>query len=146
VFDSTAHNLVPHDTNHSMDVFVRDRALHRTRRIDLTPSGGQATGGGTSFYDQPAISANGRYIAFSSAHRDLVPGDTNRRRDVFLRDMTTGLTTRASVTTDGRQLSKGGSFPFVCAGPSAGFASLAGGAVPNDTNAAFDVFLRGPLP
>jgi Tol biopolymer transport system component len=146
VFDSTAHNLVPHDTNHSTDIFVRDRALHTTRRIDLTPSGGQASGGGTGFYDQPAISANGRYIAYSSAHRDLVPGDTNHRRDVFLHDMATGLTTRASVTTDGRQLSKGGSFPFVCAGPSVGFASLAGGAVPNDTNAAFDVFLRGPLP
>jgi Tol biopolymer transport system component len=49
------------------------------------------------------VSAHGRYIAFESAATNLVPGDTNSRRDVFVRDLKTGTTQRISVASDGSQ-------------------------------------------
>ena len=90
-FSSDATNLVPGDTNGAADVFVRDRQTGTTRagerRAQAAP---RAMGPATS----PAISADGRFVAFSSAATNLVPGDTNGTHDVFVRDRQTG-TTRA---------------------------------------------------
>jgi dipeptidyl aminopeptidase/acylaminoacyl peptidase len=55
-----------------------------------------------------AISAGGRWVAFHSEANDLIKGDTNRTRDVFVRDVATGKTIRVSVTSDGNQVSFGG--------------------------------------
>ena len=49
----------------------------------------------------PAISADGRYVAFESGASNLVPGDTNHRDDVFVRDLRSGTTRRVSVAADG---------------------------------------------
>jgi Tol biopolymer transport system component len=81
-FVSAADNLVAGDTNGWADVFVRDRVAHVTRRVS-GPGGTQANG----FFLTPAISADGRHVAFSSDADDLVPGDTNGTADVFLRDL-----------------------------------------------------------
>jgi len=62
-------------------------------RINLTPSGAQSAGQ----LDAPSISADGRYIAYSSTAADLVPGDTNGVQDVFVQDRSSGLTERISV-------------------------------------------------
>jgi hypothetical protein len=51
----------------------------------------------------PSISASGRFVAFDSVATDLVAGDTNGVRDVFVRDVVNRVTTRVSVTTDGGQ-------------------------------------------
>jgi Tol biopolymer transport system component len=86
VFTSTATNLVPGDTNVFVDVFLRDRSSGSTERVSLTSAGYQGGGGGTC-----SVSDDGRLVAFSStAH--LVPGDTNQREDVFIRDRTGGPT------------------------------------------------------
>jgi Tol biopolymer transport system component len=55
-----------------------------------------------------AISANGRFVGFTSAAEGLVPGDTNGARDVFVRDLTLGTTKRVSIAPDGSQ------FPTDC--------------------------------
>lgn len=52
---------------------------------------------------QPAISADGRYVAFTSKASNLVAGDTNRKTDVFVRDLQLGRTERVSVASDGTQ-------------------------------------------
>src|SRR5438046_4057731 len=99
VFNSDSPNVVRHDTNHTADVFVHDRTRDVTTRVSVGARGRQANGpsGG------PAISANGRYVAFTSLASNLVRGDTNGMSDVFVRDLRTGRTVRASVTSRGAQ-------------------------------------------
>ncbi len=98
-FESAASNLVTGDTNAGMDVFVRDRQTGATTRVDTDSSGGEADGQSTS----PAISADGRYVAFSSAASNLVSGDSNSTSDVFVKDTQTGAIVRASVSGAGGQ-------------------------------------------
>jgi Tol biopolymer transport system component len=81
-FTSVASNLVAGDTNRVQDVFVRDRSRALTTRISVGPRGRQANGES----DVPAVSADGRYVAFQSDATNLVPADTNGRLDVFVRD------------------------------------------------------------
>ena len=50
-----------------------------------------------------ALSPDGRYVAFMSTASTLVPGDTNRASDVFVRDRRTGVTTRVDVGPNGQQ-------------------------------------------
>ncbi len=79
-FESSASNLVPGDTNGRMDIFVHDRITGITERVSVDSSGIQANQGCGS----PSISADGRYVAFTSWASNLVPGDTNGKCDVFL--------------------------------------------------------------
>jgi len=80
-FESAATNLVKGDTNNHVDVFVRDRATHRTFRIDVSYSGRQGNAAG----QDPSITSDGRFVVFDSQSSNLVPGDTNGRTDVFIR-------------------------------------------------------------
>src|SRR5262249_3071422 len=82
VFVSAATDLVPGDTNAQTDIFVRDRSTGATQRVSVSSAGAQANSGSTS----PAISADGRYVVFTSFATNLVAGDTNGLTDVFLRD------------------------------------------------------------
>jgi TolB protein len=99
VFGTRAANLVAGDTNNADDVFLRDRRTGTTTRISLAADGGEADGDSS----EPAISDDGRFVAFRSAATDLVPGDTNGVADIFLLDRRSGATTRISVTADGTQ-------------------------------------------
>jgi Tol biopolymer transport system component len=88
-FTSIATNLVVGDTNHRADVFVRDRAAGRTARISVNSTGGQGNGASR----EPAVSATGRYVAFTSHASNLVARDPNGHgSDVFVRDRKTGRT------------------------------------------------------
>jgi hypothetical protein len=89
VFESDADNLVGGDTNGAVDVFVRDRVAHVTRRVSVDPGGAQANGDSSN---RPAISADARYVAFDSYADNLVAGDTNDTGDVFLRILSAGWT------------------------------------------------------
>lgn len=97
VFESFATNLVGDDYNLTVDVFVRNMLSGETRQVSLNSSGVE----GNRASEAPVISANGRYVAFGSYAYNLVPGDTNEVRDIFLRDLQTGVTTRVSVSTSG---------------------------------------------
>jgi hypothetical protein len=81
-FRSDATNLVANDTNNNSDIFVRDRNLGTTRRVSVDSDGDQANGDSIL----PAISADGRFVAFSSEASNLVAGDTNNLADIFLHD------------------------------------------------------------
>ncbi len=138
-FSSFASNLVPGDTNGSFDVFVRDQLTHQTRRVSVGPGGAQAN----SYSDNPAISAHGRYVAFSSFASNLVPGDTNGTFDLFVWDRTTQVTRRVSVGPGGAQANDSSFAPVVSAdGRYVAFYSWASNLVPGDTNGTGDVFVR----
>jgi Tol biopolymer transport system component len=83
-FLSQATNLVPGDHNGFIDVFVRDRQLGTTERISVGSAGVPANSG--AFVGTVSISADGRYVTFDSGATNLVPGDTNRAPDIFVRD------------------------------------------------------------
>ena len=81
-FYSDATNLVPGDTNNARDVFARDRQAGTTVRVSVDSAGAQANG--QSF--APAVSRDGRLVAFHSDASNLVPGDANNASDVFVHD------------------------------------------------------------
>src|SRR5262249_17255542 len=102
-FESDANNLVPGDTNGAADIFVHDLLTGLTERVSVPdPSSGQAQANGTSL--APAISPDGRYVAFASRASNLVAGDTNTRQDIFVHDRVTGATQRVSVDAVGAQV------------------------------------------
>jgi Tol biopolymer transport system component len=141
-FTSSADNLVGADSNRSPDVFVRDRGTGQTERVSVGAGGAQAqrTSSGSG---HPAISGDGRYVAFSSAAPNLVVGDTNRAPDVFVRDRVAGVTVRVSLATRGQQARRASSLPAISAdGRVVAFVSAAPNIVAGDTNRALDVFVR----
>ncbi|HEY2868776.1 MAG TPA: hypothetical protein VGJ11_04670 [Gaiellales bacterium] len=139
VFRSDAPSLVPHDTNHAQDIFVRDLIAHTTRRMSISTDGVQANGRS----EEPTISADGRYVAFSSTATNLVHGDTNGASDIFVRDRATGVTRRVSVSSRGRQANAESAAPQLTRhGRYVVFASPASTLVSGDTNGLSDIFLR----
>lgn len=90
------------DTNDSSDVFIQD--LVTGQFFFASVSSDEVLGNGnSSLLDAPAISADGRFIVFSSDATNLVPGDTNGELDLFLRDTVAGTTTRISLDANGNQ-------------------------------------------
>ena len=92
VWASAASNLVSGDTNGKFDVFRRTIATGTTVRVSNGISGANPNGDSTV----SAVSPDGATIAFSSLATNLVAGDTNGRRDVFVWT-SAGSTTRVSV-------------------------------------------------
>ncbi len=138
-FHSAATNLVPGDSNDRIDVFVHDRQTGQTERISVASDGTEGNGGSVS----PALSGDGRYVAFASSANNLVAGDTNDEEDVFVRDRQTAQTVRVSVASDGTQGSDTSYLPTISAdGRYVGFVSYASNLVPGDTNGDSDAFVH----
>lgn len=97
VYGSAASNLVAGDSNNAHDIFLYDRDTATTTRISVDSNG--IEGNGFSYF--ALISADGRYIAFSSDASNLVPGDNNGVGDIFVHDRATAKTTRVSVNDQG---------------------------------------------
>ena len=145
VFKSRADTLVPNDTNGRWDVFVRDRVLGLTERVNVTTAGVEATGpiSDTTTFPAAAISANGRWVVFASQDTNLDPGDTNSRLDVFVRDREAGTTVLVSRALGGLSGSAASDQPAISAdGRFVAFRSTANDLVPGDTNAKDDIFVR----
>ena len=140
VFDSTATNLVPGDTNGIRDVFVRDLQAATTTRASVDSLGAQASGGANF---NASLSGDGNFVVFESTSTNLVPGDTNGRSDIFLRDRLAATTTRVSVDAAGNEANGLGSFEASVSGDGSlvSFDSTATNLVAGDTNAVSDVFL-----
>jgi Tol biopolymer transport system component len=110
-------------------------------RVSLAPDGSETRRDSLS----PSLSGDGRLVAFISEAGILVPGDTNRSDDVFVRNTVTGKTRRVSVSTRGAQAAPRSFFdrPSISSnGKFVAFGSDAPNLVPKDTNRTFDVFLH----
>ncbi|MEG5228755.1 calcium-binding protein, partial [Microcoleus sp. B3-D3] len=141
-FHSYSSNLVPGDTNDTYDIFVRDTLTNTTTRLSVDSADNQANGGSGT----PSISRDGRFVAFNSDATNLVPGDTNEKTDIFVRDTLTNTTTRVSVDSAGNQ-ALGASFDLSLSanGRVVAFGSDATNLVPGDTNEKTDIFVRDTL-
>ena len=143
VFQSAATNLVTPDTS-ATDIFLRDRLAGTTTRVSVAGDGTP----GNDDSETPSISADGRYVTFTSLASNLVADDGNQDRDVFVRDLVAGTTELVSLATDGTHgnFGSGG----LGAGPariSAGgryvvYGSFANNLVANDLNGDDDIFVR----
>jgi Tol biopolymer transport system component len=111
-FASEADNLAPNDTNGFRDVFVRDLLADSTLLVSAD-MWGAAPGNGMS--TDPAISADGRYVAFSSTASNLTAGDTNGVTDVFVRDLLTETTELVSINTSGFSGNRASYSPMISA-------------------------------
>ena len=142
-FLSEASNLVPDDTNGVADVFVCDLEGGTTVRVSVSSDGEQADGAGLG---RPAISQDGRFVAFASEADNLVESDTNESCDVFVYDQEEETTTRASIGLNGEPANGDSYGPgFGSDGRFVTFASMATNLVSDDTNDAADVFLYDRL-
>jgi Tol biopolymer transport system component len=147
-FFSSAANLVSGDTNGDNDIFVRDLGAPgvpagTTQLVTVATDGTQANSG---LQTRSFISADGRYVAFSTFASNLVAGDTNGHLDGFVHDRITGITERVSVATGGGQgdydtsvtaFSADGRFVVMMSG--------AGTLVNGDTNNQSDIFVHDRL-
>jgi len=146
-FTTFASDVVPHDTNGGagrwQDVFIRDLQNKTTTLVSVNRHG---TDSGNDNSGSPAVSADGRFVAFASSATDLV--ETNitggKGPNIFVRDMQTGITTLASVNRNGADGGNGGSeLPSLSAdGRFVAFISKARDLLTNDTNVIQDVFVR----
>ncbi len=136
-FMSEASNLVGGDTNGWPDIFVRDRELGTTERVSVSSSGEQ----GNAMSNVPSISADGRFVAFESEASNLVSGDTNGVKDIFIHDRQTGRNERSSISSGGEQGNQRSDYPAISAdGRFVAFYSDATNLVSEDTNGQTDIF------
>jgi Tol biopolymer transport system component len=106
-FTSVATNLAPGDDNGIQDIFVRDRVAGTTVRVPAESTGEPATEtDGSKLYGlgNPAISLDGRYLAFNTIRAISTPGGAFLRdgTDVYVRDLQTGATTRVTTGAFGQ--------------------------------------------
>jgi hypothetical protein len=140
-YSSDADNLVADDGNGARDVFLYDRVLNQTRRVSV--QNGTVNTSGNNASDHPGISGDGRFVAFRSAASDLITGDTNNVRDIFVRQMSNNTTTRVSIDSAAVQ-ADGPSFNPTMSetGQFVAFASEATNLVAGDGNGFRDVFVH----
>lgn len=139
VFDSYADNLVANDTNGRGDVFLRDLNTNQTKRISIATNGTE----GDEHSFRPTTSNNGNAIAFVSLATNLVTGDTNMKRDIFVHYCSTRQTIRVSLGIDGEQANDISDHPIISGdGRFLAFVSSASNLVDGDTNNAQDIFVH----
>jgi Tol biopolymer transport system component len=120
------------------DVFIRDRATGKTRRVSVKANGKEVPGADSA---EASISADGRYVAFASDGR-FTKRDKNTYVDVYVKDMNSGKVTLASLDKAGHQVSANATEPALSADGSH-VAFLSDGAFdPNDSNDHRDVYVR----
>jgi Tol biopolymer transport system component len=138
-FISSATDLVANDTNLYHDAFVRDLSAGTTTRVSVSSTGTEGNGAS----DAVAISSDGKIVAFAAYSNNLVANDTNNNEDVFVKDRTTGTTTRISVATAGTEANSLSTSPSISAdGNRIAFVSYASNLVAGDGNGLADVFLH----
>jgi len=137
LFESNASNLVAGDTNAAYDIFVKDLGTGAVTRLSVAPHG--TAGTGHSF--RASFTPDGSGVLFESLASNLVPGDTNGARDIFLKNLTTGAVMRVSEGLGGFQLN-GTSQNATIAGNRVVFESSASNAVEGDGNFRRDVFMK----
>ncbi len=138
-FASLANNLVAGDANGVTDIFVRDLAAGTTRRVNLNAFGAQANDVSVA----PMISENGAFVAYESAADNLVPGDGNNDRDIFVFDRALLATRRVSVASTGAQGNADSTRPVISSnGQRVAFLTRSSTLSPDDLNGARDIYVH----
>ncbi|WP_207481793.1 hypothetical protein [Arenibaculum pallidiluteum] len=139
-FLSSDDTLVAGDTNGRDDVFVKDLLTGEIVRASVSATGAQMVGGESAFVS--AISSDGNRVGFFSDADNLVPGDTNGTRNLFVKDLSTGEIWLIDTARDGTP-ADGDSYigDLSADGRVVAFTSDADDLVRGDTNQAYDVFL-----
>jgi Tol biopolymer transport system component len=138
-FYSGARNLVPGDTNGAADVFVHDRQTGVTSRVSVATDGTEGNGASQN----PQISADGRWVTFSTTATNLAPGAAGTKSKVLLHDRETGVTTEVSVRPDGTSGTEESRLPSISAdGRYVGFISSDRLIVPSPRFIATSVYVR----
>jgi len=136
------NTLITHNGNKehsSNEVTNTSQVVHWIVRVSVASDGTQ----GNDRSGEPSISRDGRYVAFSSLADNLVPDDTNQRKDIFVHDLLTRQTTRVSVSSTGEQTDGGSSQPHISAdGRYVTFASTAKNLATTDSNDVEDIFVH----
>ncbi|MCA9094394.1 MAG: hypothetical protein KDA68_12970, partial [Planctomycetaceae bacterium] len=141
-FTSDSDNLVLEDGNFRYDVFLIDTLLGETLRVSRASDGSDPDSG--SYVS--SISADGRYIGFTSYASNLISNDLNSRTDAFLFDVLNNATLLISTTPEGESGDHQSYWPVISAnGRFVLFGSLANNLVSNDSNLSNDVFVRDLL-
>ncbi|MBI5844706.1 MAG: PD40 domain-containing protein [Deltaproteobacteria bacterium] len=136
-FMSSANNLIPNDVlDTSKDIFVHDMLTGVTTLVSKDSSGNKAA----SECNYPSISADGRYIAFSS-YAFLATNDNNDNMDIYVRDIQLGTTTLVSNTLEG-WAGSGKSCVMSSNGQYVAFSSFDPYIVLNDNNGLSDIFIK----
>jgi len=137
-FQSSSTNLVPGQTIGGTNIYVYEVATGAVELISASAGGDPADWN----CETPAISSDGRYVAFVSGAENLVAGDTNEDDDIFRVDRQTGAIERVSVTDAGAQVEGDSSEPTVSgSGSIVVYRSLSADLVAGDANAVQDIFL-----
>lgn len=145
LFESSANNLVAGDSNAAVDLFLRDRTLGTTSRVNIAWNGAEAN---ARVYDG-RMSFDSAYAVFASTATNLVVDDADGVMDIFIRDRNSNTTELVTYTDAGSKITRGSCrFPsvndngrivaFACSG-------TADELVPNDNNGKSDVFVRNRL-
>jgi Tol biopolymer transport system component len=145
-FGSHASNLDPADRDTRGDVFARDRQTGTTTLVSRATGGAGIKENGEGV--MPTISADGRYVAFTSVASNLDPADVDTTEDVFLRDLqvgTTQLISRATGDSGAKGNRSSSSAAISGDGRYVAFGSTASNLDPADDDMLGDVFLRGVL-
>jgi Tol biopolymer transport system component len=135
-FDSLG-SFTKNDDGTDADVFVWNRKTHKIQRVSIKSNGKEADGDS----EHPSISASGRYVAFGSDAR-LVKNDSNGVDDIYVRDRKTGKTVRASVGSDGVQVTIDSVNPSISADGRWVAWDSEGAFVGGDHNGDSDVYVR----
>jgi len=138
-YESDALDLAAGDTNGRKDIFLYDLQTNAVTRVSVGANGAQSNNGSAS----PAISQDGRYVAFESQATNLVSNDTNISQDIFIHDRITATTVRVSVSSSGVEANGDCLHPAISGdGRFVVFVSAATNLAAGDTNTASDVFLH----
>jgi len=138
-FASLADDLAGNDSNGFLDVYVYDRLTGQTDRVSVADVSGEPDGNSKD----PYISADGRYVTFSSNATNLVAEGANINVDIYVRDLVLGATSKVSVRPDGVLTELNSWNPAISAdGRHVVFTSGDGGLVPGDIDGPQDVFVR----
>ncbi len=138
-FSSGLSTWVANDTNDATDVFVLDTITNKTIRVSVDNTGNE--GNGSS--DTAVISANGKFVVFASEATNLAPDIGLETRGIYVHELQTGVTSRASVNSSGATgdyYSQG--VAINADGRFVAFGSWADNLAANDTNTESDTFVH----
>lgn len=141
LFQSGASNLVANDVNDGWDIFIKDLVTGAVTRVSENAAGvGSAQG---KYSEGASFSPDGTKVLFESTDNNLVAGDTNGTKDLFVKDLVTGAVTRISVSSAGVQANAHSvQASFSPDGTKVLFTTYASNLFAGDTNGAQDVVVK----